>query len=158
MSGDRDLAFKRRIPGQPHQVYDAWTRPEVMRRWLAPGANKVLEASTDVRIGGRFRIRSVAPDGTMHTIDGAYRELDPGRRIVMTWSYSGPVELLCEMETLLAVDLTPLGDDETEMTVTQTRIATLEAAAAYSEGWPTCFAKLEGAFASKNNNDKKKHA
>jgi uncharacterized protein YndB with AHSA1/START domain len=142
MSTPATLTFKRRIPGPPDEVFDAWTQPDVIRLWLAPGDNRVIEATTDVRVGGNFRIRSIAPDGSLHTIDGTYRELDPPRRIVMTWSYSGPVELLCEMETLLEVDLSANGD-ETAMTVTQTRIASPEAAEAYGEGWPTCFDKLE---------------
>jgi uncharacterized protein YndB with AHSA1/START domain len=83
---------------------------------------------------------------TLHTIDGSYRELARGRRIVMTWSYSGPVELLCEMETLLEVDLASAGEGETAMTVTQTRIVTPEATEVYGDGWPTCFAKLEGSM------------
>ena len=59
---------------------------------------------------------------------------------------SGPVELLCEMETLIEIDLAPASDGGTAMTVTQTRIATPEAAEGYGEGWPTCFDKLERAF------------
>ena len=148
MSSPVDLTFKRRIPGPPDEVFDAWTQPDVMREWLAPGDNEVIEVTTEVRKGGRFRLRSVAPDGTLHTIDGTYRELEPGRRIVMTWSYSGPVELLCNMETLLEVDFAPTYRGETAMTVSQTRITTPEAAKAYGDGWPTCFAKLDRSLAT----------
>ena len=146
MAAPPNLVFKRVIPASPDEVFEAWTQPELMRQWLAPGANKVVDAHTDVRVGGRFRIRSTAPDHTLHTIDGTYRELSSGRRIVMTWSYSGPVALLCEMETRIEIDFEPTSDGETLMTVTQTRIASEEAAQAYGEGWPTCFDKLERAF------------
>lgn len=143
MSGPLTLNFERRIPASPVEVFDAWTQPDIVREWLAPGENRVIDVATDVRVGGSFRIRSIAPDGTVHTVDGSYRELDRGRRLVMTWSYSGPAELICEMETLLEIDLAPTRDGETAMTVTQTRLATQAAADAYAEGWPTCFAKLE---------------
>lgn len=148
MSGPASLTFKRRISAPPDEVFEAWTQPDVMRQWLAPGENEVIEVTTDVCVGGRFRIRSIAPDGTLHTIDGSYRELEPGHRIVMTWGYSGPVELLCEMETLLEIDLAATDNGETAMTLTQTRIATPEAAEAYGDGWPTCFAKLERSIAT----------
>lgn len=148
MSEPSSLVFKRRIPGPPGEVFDAWTQQDIMRQWLAPGENTVIDARTDVRVGGSFQIRSIAPAGTLHTIDGTYRKLDPGRRIVMTWSYSGALELLCNMETLLEVDLAATGDGETAMTVTQTRVATPEAAKCYAEGWPTCFDKLEGSLAA----------
>src|SRR5262245_31585745 len=146
MSDLSGLVFKRVIPASPDEVFEAWTQPELMRQWLAPGANKVVDAHTDVRVGGNFRIRSTAPDGTLHTIDGTYRELNAGRRIVMTWTYSGPVELLCEMETLIEINFAPAPDGETAMAVTQTHITSNEAAQGYGEGWPTCFDKLERAF------------
>jgi len=146
MAGPLSLVLKRVIPASPDEVFEAWTQPELMQQWLAPGANKVVDAHTDVRVGGRFRIRSIAADQTLHTIDGTYRKLSSGRRIAMTWSYSGPVTLLCEMETHIEIDFSPTSDGETLMTVTQTRIASDEAAQCYGEGWPTCFDKLEGAL------------
>lgn len=146
MNAPANLVFKRLIPGSPEEIFEAWTQPELMRLWLAPGDNKVIDARTDVRVGGRFHIHSTAPDGTLHAIDGIYRELESGRRIVMTWSYSGPVELLCEMETLLEIDFMAAPGGRTAMTVVQTRIGTPEAAHGYREGWPTCFDKLERSF------------
>jgi uncharacterized protein YndB with AHSA1/START domain len=146
MTAPARLVFNRVITASPGEVFEVWTQPELMRQWLAPGENKVIDARTDVRVGGEFRIRSIAPDGAVHVIDGTYRELSKGRRIVMTWSYSGPVELLCEMETLLEIDFSAAPDGETAMTVTQSRITTPEAAEGYREGWPTCFDKLARAF------------
>jgi hypothetical protein len=146
MAAPTSLVFKRVIPASPDEVFEAWTQPELMRQWLAPGMNKVVDAHTDARVGGGFRIRSTAPDGTLHTIDGTYRDMSRGRRLVMTWSYSGPAALLCEMETLIEIDFAPAPNGETSMTMTQTHIATAGAARGYGEGWPTCFDKLERAF------------
>jgi uncharacterized protein YndB with AHSA1/START domain len=149
------LVFKRSVPAAPAEVYEAWTSPEVMQQWLAPGANVVIEARTDVRVGGAFRIRSSAPDGALHTIDGTYRELRPGRRLAMTWRYSGPVALLCDMDTLLEIELREAADGTTAMTVTHSRIATPEAAEGYGEGWPTCFDKLERTLCPPRRNSQK---
>jgi uncharacterized protein YndB with AHSA1/START domain len=146
MTFPASLVFKRVIPASPDEVFEAWTRPGLIAKWLAPGANKVIDVRSDVRVGGHFHICSVAPDETLHRIDGTYRELSRGRRIGMTWSYSGPVELLCEMETLIEIDFSPTLNGDTLMTVTQTGIATDEAAQTYGEGWPTCFDKLGCAF------------
>jgi len=143
MSEPVRLVFKRVIPASPEEVFEAWTEPEVIRQWLAPGENVVIEARTDVRVGGALHIQSRAPDGTVHTIDGVFRELSVGQRIALTWNYSGPIELICALETLLQVDLAAASDGATVMTVTQTQLATAEAAAIYAEGWPTCFDKLE---------------
>ena len=56
------------------------------RSWREQGNRRAYR----VRVGGAFLIRSTAPDGALHTIDGTYRELSNGQRVVMTWSYSGP--------------------------------------------------------------------
>jgi len=146
------IVFKRVIPASPAEVYAAWTQPDVIRQWLAPGENQVLDAQSDVRVGGSFRIRSRAPDGVVHTIDGEYRALVPAQRILMTWSYSGPIALLCSMETLLEVVMHEAAPGETVMTVTQSGFATSDAADAYGEGWPTCFDKLERAMTDEHNN------
>jgi uncharacterized protein YndB with AHSA1/START domain len=146
MTSPASLVFKRVLPASPDEVYDAWTQPSLIAKWLAPGANKVIDVRTDVRVGGQFQICSIAPDETLHRIDGTYRELNRGRRIVMTWSYSGPVELLCEMETLIEIDFSPAPNSEALMTVIQTGLVTDKAAQTYGEGWPTCFDKLGRAF------------
>jgi len=144
MSEPARLVFKRTIPASPEEVFEAWTDPELIRQWLAPGENAVIEARTDPRVGGALHIRSISPDGTIHTINGIFREFEPGKRLALTWTYNGPIELICEMATLLQIDLTAAASDgETAMTLTQTEFATSEAAAIYSEGWPTCFDKLQ---------------
>lgn len=145
-----DLVFTRNLPASADEVYDAWTSPEVMRQWLAPGANVVIEIESDLRIGGAFLIRSQAPDGQVHTIRGLYRELTSARRIAMTWTYAGPIELLCAMETLLEIDLQADDTDHTTMTFTQSRLTTQDAATAFAGDWPSCFDKLQGLFGAAN--------
>ncbi|SOR32143.1 protein of unknown function [Methylorubrum extorquens] len=72
------------------KLYQAWTDPVMIQRWLAPGPNVVEQAETDLRVGGRFRLQTRGPDGAEHRISGCYRELEPARRIVQTWIYDGP--------------------------------------------------------------------
>jgi uncharacterized protein YndB with AHSA1/START domain len=137
-----NLIFKRIYPASAAEIYEAWITPDLIREWLAPSSNVVMDVSCDAVVGGSFLIRSKAPDGVLHTIRGTYRELVPARRIYMTWAYSGPIELLCEMETLLEIDLREEGSGRTSMKLTQSHLATEEAANGYEEGWPSCFDKL----------------
>ena len=148
----RHVVLRRSFPASAAEVYAAWTTPDIMRHWLAPGPNKVISIDADVSVGGAFRIRSQAPDGVIHTIDGQYRELDPGRRLAMTWAYSGPVDLICNMETLIEVDLEPAASGATAMTFTQRQFSSTEAADAYAGDWPSCFTKLEGAVRAPADN------
>ncbi len=94
----------RRLAASPQQVFKAWIDPVSLRRWLAP----IAEA--DARVGGRFRLEVSKPEGA-HVVTGEYRELAPGRRIVMTWVYEGPMAPEGPMEALLTVDLRHDGAD-----------------------------------------------
>lgn len=143
---ERKVVFARRFSASAAELYEAWTEPEVMRLWLAPRPNIVVHAQADVRIGGALLIRTQAPDGTLHTINGTYRDLAPEKRIVMTWVYSGPFALICGMETLIEISLSAHDDAETTMTFTQSRFASDEAEAAYEGDWPSCFEKLTTAL------------
>lgn len=144
MKGDpiASLVFTRVYPASAAEIYEAWITPDLIKEWLAPGLNVVTDVSCDAVVGGAFFIQSKAPDGVLHTIRGTYRELVPARRIALTWAYSGPIELLCEMETLLEIDLRKEGAERTSMKLTQSHLTTEEAANGYEEGWPSCFDKL----------------
>jgi uncharacterized protein YndB with AHSA1/START domain len=125
------------------RLYRSWTDPLLIQRWLAPGANVVERAETDLRVGGRFHLQTRGPDGAQHRISGFYQELKPGRRIVQTWIYDGPLDLLRGEETLLQIDFTPRSDGTSEMRLTHRRIARAEVRQAYREDWPSCFDKLD---------------
>ena len=129
------------------EVYEAWTEPEIMRHWLTPGPNIIVHVETNAVVGGALLIRSQSPDGTIHVINGMYRELMPGQRIAMTWTYTGPFELICGMETLIEIDLRADGPERTKMVFTQSRFTSREAADAYEGDWPSCFDKLSAVLA-----------
>ncbi|AHB49986.1 hypothetical protein W911_05010 [Hyphomicrobium nitrativorans NL23] len=136
------ITLSRQFSASAAEVYEAWITPHIMRHWLAPGPNVVVHIETEPRIGGALLIRSQAPDGALHTINGVYRDLVPGRRIVMTWTYTGPFALISGMETLIEISLHRDSDTRTTMTFTQSQFASREAGAAYEGDWPSCFEKL----------------
>ncbi len=137
------VAVTREFTASATEVFEAWTNPEIMRHWLAPGENVVSEIEADARIDGALFIRSRSPDGAIHTIRGIYRELDPPRRIAMTWTYTGPFALICDVETLIEIDIENVAQDRTAMTFTQSQFVTEDVAKAYDGDWPSCFEKLK---------------
>jgi uncharacterized protein YndB with AHSA1/START domain len=83
---DISLSLVRTIKAAPEKVFAAWTKPRTLKRWMAPSDDmKVAVAETDLRIGGRYRIVMREADGTEHRVGGAYREIDPGRKLAFTW-------------------------------------------------------------------------
>ena len=54
------VTLMRRIRARPSIVFEALTKPDGIAEWWGPDAGPVLLAETDVRIGGRFRLRLAA--------------------------------------------------------------------------------------------------
>lgn len=138
----KSLVVAREFTASAEAIFEAWTNPEIMRHWLAPGDNVVLEIEADAKISGAILIRSRSPEGAIHTIRGVYRELDSPRRIAMTWTYSGPFALICNVETLIEIDIESAGKDRALMTFTQSQFVTEDVTRAYEADWPSCFEKL----------------
>ena len=95
MSTHRDaeaaLRLERTFAAPPEAVFDAWTDPEVLRRWWAagPGWGTPL-AEVDLRPGGRYRLSMREGDGgALHTVGGEYVEVRRPERLVYTWAWEG---------------------------------------------------------------------
>src|SRR4051794_5813453 len=136
------LVVVRRIAAPVSDVFEAWTDPTLLGRWLAPGPLVVSHASADARVGGAYRIVAVDPLGTEHVTTGEYREVSPNTRLVQTWIYHGhPV--VGQYFTLLTVDLRELSADSTEITITQELLLTDMDCEGNRMGWALCLNKLE---------------
>lgn len=87
------IRLVRRYEAAPQKVWRAWTEPQALRAWFGPGEmNSVTRMEVDVRVGGRFRIAFLMPDGSEPDVSGTYLELDPGRRLVFTWAWEDSPE------------------------------------------------------------------
>jgi uncharacterized protein YndB with AHSA1/START domain len=139
---DTSLTIVRRIKASPETVFTAFTQPAQIAQWWGPDAGPVLLAETDLRVGGQFRVRFRMLDGTEHESSGVYREMDPPKRLAMTWLWQGEDTA----ESLVTVDLRPL-EDGTELTFTHSRLPTLASRDGHLEGWNDALDKLEAMFA-----------
>ena len=60
------ITIVRRIRARRSLVFEALTTPEGIASWWRPDDGPVLLAETDVRVGGRYRVRFRMLDGTEH--------------------------------------------------------------------------------------------
>ena len=84
--GDREIAMTREFDAPRQLVFDAFTKPELVRRWLlGPDGWSMPVCEIDLRVGGRYRYvwRHVA-DGNEMGMGGVYREIVVPERIVAT--------------------------------------------------------------------------
>lgn len=138
------LTLVRRIAARPSIVFDALTTQDGIRAWWGPDDGPVLIAETDVRVGGRFRVRFRMLDGSEHECSGEYLEVARPTRLAMTWRWAGGVE--DPGESHLAFDLRPVGD-ATELTLTHSRLHDESTRHSHEDGWTGALAKLVRRFA-----------
>jgi uncharacterized protein YndB with AHSA1/START domain len=136
------LTLVRRIHARPSIVFDALTTPDGIAHWWGPDAGPVLLAETDVRIGGRFRVRFRKLDGSEHESAGEYLEIVEPKRLVMSWQWTngGPPEEGGEVSRI-EIDLKRI-DTGTEITFTHARLKTQASCASHAQGWAGALDKL----------------
>ena len=84
---DRELVVTRVFDGSAHIVFEAWTKPELLKRWWAPRSFGVsfLSCEADVRTGGTYRfVFSHAASEQPMAFFGKYIEVTPYTRLVWT--------------------------------------------------------------------------
>jgi uncharacterized protein YndB with AHSA1/START domain len=95
---DEQILITREFDAPKHLVYEAWTTPELVKRWWNAKRGEVTVAEIDLRVGGKWRYVMVADDGTEVGFHGEYREIVPNERIVSTEVYEGLPEGVSEEE------------------------------------------------------------
>src|SRR5580698_4028454 len=84
---ERDLVVTRTFDGPARLVFEAWTRPELLRQWWAPKSMGVslLSCEADVRIGGKYRFEfGHEASSKPMAFFGSYIEVIPNARLVWT--------------------------------------------------------------------------
>jgi uncharacterized protein YndB with AHSA1/START domain len=144
------LTLVRRIRARPSIVFDALTTPDGIAQWWGPDAGPVLLAETDVRIGGRFRVRFRMLAGTEHESAGEYLEIVEPKRLVMSWQWTngGEPEEAGEVSRL-EIDLKRI-DTGTEITFTHARLRTQASRASHERGWVGALDKLVRHFSTEH--------
>ena len=87
--GDRELTVTRTFNAPAHIVFDAWTKPELLKRWWAPKSFGVslFECEQDLRVGGAYRLAFGRDPTNPEVFSGRYVEVKPPSRLVLTQVY-----------------------------------------------------------------------
>jgi uncharacterized protein YndB with AHSA1/START domain len=86
---DEQILITREFDAPRHLVYQAYTTPELVKRWWGAKRGVVTVAEIDLRVGGSWRSVGVMDDGQEIAFHGEYREIVPNERIVSTEVYEG---------------------------------------------------------------------
>ncbi|MEP3280413.1 MAG: SRPBCC domain-containing protein [Stappiaceae bacterium] len=141
---DKILRMTRQFNASPEQVYDAWTKPELLAKWWGPEGTTCPETDIDLREGGKWRTVMAHADGRHHECSGQYRLLDRPRHLVLTWSWKQE-DGRQGHETEIDIHLEPSGTG-TLMTFVQKVFAETEHRDMHNQGWTSSFDCLEKIF------------
>jgi uncharacterized protein YndB with AHSA1/START domain len=132
------LRIERTFGASAEEVFDAWTSPEVMRRWFHCFPDwETPAAEVDLRVGGKVRVVMRRPDGREAGMGGQYRLIDRPHRLVMTWTFDDyPAN-----EQLIELTFSE-SEGATTVLMMNSRISTDGRRDAQDIGWYGCFNEL----------------
>jgi uncharacterized protein YndB with AHSA1/START domain len=90
--GEREIVMTREFDAPRRLVFEAFTRPELLERWLLgpPGWSMVV-CEVDLKVGGSYRyVWRHDADGTEMGMGGVYREIVAPERLVATEPFDQP--------------------------------------------------------------------
>jgi uncharacterized protein YndB with AHSA1/START domain len=83
------IRTRRTVAAPRALVFDAFTKPELVQRWMGPRAVTFVRCESDLRPGGAWRHVFRAPDGQEFFFNGVYREIKAPESIVRTFVFQG---------------------------------------------------------------------
>ncbi|HLA45700.1 MAG TPA: SRPBCC domain-containing protein [Aggregatilineales bacterium] len=133
------LTLRRTFHAPRAKVFEAWTTPDMIRRWMGGMHITRPVAQVDLRVGGQYRVKMQAPGGTPFFVVGTYREVRIPERLVYTWSFEDAD--IDTGETLVTVEFHDLGN-LTEVILHHERFPNLPIRDSHHEGWIGCLDAL----------------
>ena len=119
-SGDREIVMTRTFDAPRDLVWEAWTKPELLQRWLGVRNGWTLPVcEMDLKVGGKYRWVWRSADGEEMGVSGRFREIVPPERIVTTEQFD---DAWYEGEGLVTTEFVEKGG-KTTATITLTYIS-----------------------------------
>lgn len=87
LPSDNEIVLTRVFDAPRQLVYDAFSKPELLKRWFGPRGWWLSVCEVDLRVGGGFRFVLRGPEGQEMGMRGVYRELAPPERSVHMESF-----------------------------------------------------------------------
>ena len=84
---EREVVMTRVFDAPRRLVFDALTKPELLRRWFGPRGWSLVVCEADLKVGGTWRWVLRGPNGRDMGMRGVYQEITPPERLVSTESF-----------------------------------------------------------------------
>jgi uncharacterized protein YndB with AHSA1/START domain len=139
VNDDKTVRIERTFQAPVEAVFEAWTSPEVIRRWWHSELGwDTAEAEVDLRVGGVVRVVMRDPStGVEYGGGGTYTEIERPTRLAFTWIWDGDTR-----RTLIEIDFEET-DGVTTVRFTHSGLWDEEAVRSHEDGWSKIFDNLE---------------
>ena len=84
---EREVVMTRAFDAPRRLVFDALTKPELLKRWFGPRGWSLVVCEADLKVAGAWRWVLRGPDGRDMGMRGVYQEIKPPERLVSTESF-----------------------------------------------------------------------
>ncbi len=105
LPSEDEIMITRVFDAPAELVFDAWTTPDIVKRWWAGDRGEVTDAQVDLQVGGRWRWVMTANGGFEVAFSGEYREIERPHRLVKTEVF----ELVPDVEAVSATTFDEAG-------------------------------------------------
>lgn len=129
--------LERTFAAPVEDVFDAWTNPEVLKRWWGAGPNQTSPGcEVDLRVGGTYRFQMRDGDsGDVYAVGGEYREIVRPNLLVYTWCWEGEMDPANRGHvSLVSVEFRTDGD-ATTVVLEHSGLASEESRGRHGVGW-----------------------
>jgi uncharacterized protein YndB with AHSA1/START domain len=144
MNAQHTLVLTREFAAPVQQVFEAWTKPEILAKWFGPDGFTVLKAQTDLSVGGKYDITIQSPDNNTIRHYGEYVAISPYTSLIFTWELQDQKCSGSENQdatTLVTLALTE-NNQGTSLTLTHEKLPDQNAFNGHQFGWESSFDAL----------------
>ena len=113
---DKKIVITKNLAFPIEIVWDAWTREEKLKEWMAPEGWTIPDATIDLQVGGMIDIvmagkpiKQIGSSGKV-SFTGIYKIIEKPKKLVFTWHWKGQ-----KNETLVTIFFKLLSSTQTEL-------------------------------------------
>jgi uncharacterized protein YndB with AHSA1/START domain len=133
------VRIERTFDATAEDVFDAWTSPEVIRRWFKPAQGwQEPSAEVDLRVGGTIRVVMRTPEGEPVEAGGEFTLIERPHRLAFTWTFDDDPS----NQQMIELEFTER-DGATSVLFVNSNISEEKRRDQQYDGWSTCLDNME---------------
>lgn len=128
------------LNASPSEVFSAFSLPNKLIKWFAPGDAVVTQVMSNFVVGGKYSLVMQEPSGQTFHLIGEYLMIEENQHLRYSWAWADTQEhtVMTEVDVVMV----ELDNHTTQMTLTHSGFANNEEQEQHQQGWISCLEKL----------------